>query len=333
MSRRVWAGIAAVTTGAVLLSSCSSITVNSLPQPGRNYRSGYDIVVEFANVLNLPDRAKVVEDGTIVGVVTKINLKSDHVDVILRMAPDVVVPSSVRATMQQATVLGDTYVALETTESGGAASALGPGGRIPLAQTTSPPQLEDTIANMANFVGSGSIQRGQNTIIGLNRVTPPRANGQLPSLVQRVAADLSDLSANIDTVDQWLDGVSGTADVMYRNLPKYRYFWSSDGMLGWERATQTGWYVATVLPSVGSIYSGGFWLVPLLESLVGTTGALQKSKWAFEDEAPAWQRLLTDFFLPVDKYPAINITSVVGPDGRELLGNVQDVLRRLGAMP
>jgi hypothetical protein len=62
-------------------------------------------------------------------------------------------------------------------------------------------------------------------------------------------------------------------------------------------------------------------------------GAVQRSKWAFEDEVPAWRRLFTDFFLPQDKYPAINITSIVGPDGRELSGNVQDVLRMLGAMP
>lgn len=333
MNRRIWSVVAAVLTGAMLLSSCASITVNALPQPGRSYSDGYDIVLEFANVLNLPDRAKVVQDGTIVGTVTKIDLESDHVDVTSRIGRDVVVPSNVRATMQQATVLGDTYVALESDRSGEAAPALVPDGRIPLAQTTSPPQLEDTIAYMANFVGSGSIQRGQNTIIGLNRVAPSRTTGELPNLVKRVAADLSGLSDNIDTVDKWLDGVSGTAEVMYKNIPKYEYFWSPDGMQGWDRSTQTAWYVATVLPSIGSIYSGGFWLVPLLDSLGAATGALQQSKWAFENEAPAWQRLLTDFFLPVDKYPAINITSVVGPDGRELLGNVQDVLGMLGATP
>jgi phospholipid/cholesterol/gamma-HCH transport system substrate-binding protein len=35
----------------------------------------------------------------------------------------------------------------------------------------------------------------------------------------------------------------------------------------------------------------------------------------------------------VEKYPAINITSIVGPDGRELSGNVEQVLRMLGAVP
>jgi hypothetical protein len=104
-------------------------------------------------------------------------------------------------------------------------------------------------------------------------------------------------------------------------------------MLGLDRVTFIGSYLANVFPSVGSVYIDGYWLVPLLESLVNATGALQQSKWAFEDEWPAWHRLFTDFFLPQDKYPAINITSIVGPDGRELSGNVADVLRILGAAP
>jgi hypothetical protein len=54
---------------------------------------------------------------------------------------------------------------------------------------------------------------------------------------------------------------------------------------------------------------------------------------AVEQEIPRYRRLFTDFFLPEDKYPAINITSIIGPDGRELSGNVQQVLQILGAMP
>jgi hypothetical protein len=84
---------------------------------------------------------------------------------------------------------------------------------------------------------------------------------------------------------------------------------------------------------VGSVNSGGYWLVPFLSSLADATGALQQSKVNVEEEIPKYRRLFTDFFLPEDKYPAINITSIIGPDGRELSGNVQDVLRMLGATP
>lgn len=332
MSR--WLRSVGAAVGVMLLSSCASITVNSLPQPGGSYSDGYDIVMEFANALNLPDRAKVMMDGTTIGVVTGVNLTGDHVDLTSRIDSAVVVPSNVHATMRQATVLGDIYVELERPQADDVlATAVAPQGRIPMAQTSSPPQLEDTIANLANFVGSGSIQRVQNTIIGLNRVTPSD-RGELRQIVTRVATDLSDVANNIDVVDKWLEGAAGTADALHGNLSSFSSWVTPIGMIGWDRATQVGVYVGTLLPSIGSVYSSGFWLVPMLNSTAKAMGAVQQTKWAFEgEEYEAWHKLFTNNFLPVDKYPAINITSIVGPDGRELSGNVQDVLRILGATP
>ncbi len=331
--RRSMAAAVAAGSVAVLLSGCTSLSVNSLPQPGNQYRDGYDMTLEFSNVLNLPDRAKVVLDGTPVGVVTGVDVEQDRVDVTARIDSVVAVPANSRATLQQATVLGDTYLALERPTGDIAPGApVPPDGRIPLAQTVSPPQLEDTLANLANFVGSGSIQRIQTSIMGLNRVTPQRSD-ELRAMVSRVAEDLSDLGDNIDTVDQMLSGASQTGAVLSANRPNYRFWFSDTGMLGFDRATETSSYIGTLVPSIGSIYSGGYWLTPMLSSLADAMGALQKSKWAIEDEYPKWQTLLTEYFMPADKYPAINITSITAPDGRELLPNVQDVLRILGAMP
>ena len=331
MKRRIWSAAVGIAT-ALALSSCATINPNSLPQPGKSYGDGYDITIEFDNVLNLPERAKVVMDGTEVGVVTKVAVASRSVNVSARIAPGVEVPSNTKAALQQATVLGDIYVTLDRPHGQAAASALAPGATIPVAQTTSPPQLEDTIAHLANFVSSGSIQHIQNTIIGLNRVTP-HGQDAVRRLASRAAADLSDLSNNIDTVDQWLSGVHGTTDVLYNRLSSAEHWFSPKGMLGFDRSFELSTSLATIFPSVGSVYSGGFWLVPLLNSLVDATGALQLSKWAFEDEYPAWRKLFTDSFLPQDRYPAINITSIVGPDGRELSGKAADVLRILGAAP
>lgn len=319
---------------AISVSSCAAITVNDLPQPGNSYRDGYDIVIEFANVLNLPDRAKVVMDGTTVGVVEKVKVAKAGVDVTTRIDGSVKVPSDVRAVLQQATVLGDIYVALDRdlNRPSDGATALAPGGRIPLGQTTSPPQLEDTIASMANFVASGSIQRVQNTIINVNRVTPKRAE-QVRAIASQVTRDLGDLSTNIDTVDKWLKGVTGTVDVMSSSIPLYRYWFSPAGMVAFDRTTEASIAISTLLPSIGSIYTGGFWLVPLLNSLGTALGAVQKSKWAVEGEYRPWRKLFTELFLPEDRYPAMNITSVVTTDGRDITNNVQDVLRMLGATP
>lgn len=332
MIRQIWA-ITGFFLGVLVLSSCAALNVNVLPQPGKNYRGGHEIVMEFDNVLNLPNRARVVLDGTTVGVVTKVEPRAEYVDVTARIDAAVMVPSNVHAILQQATVLGDIYVALERPETEQPATrTLRRGDRIPLAQTTAPAPLEATIANLANFVSSGSIQRMQNTVIGLNRVQPT-GEGALRKLVHQVSADIEDLGQNLDLVDRWLEGVSATTQVMHNRIPSFVDWFSPRGMRAFDETLRMSGYVGTLFPSLGSVYSGGYWLVPLLNSLADGFEAIQHSKWAFEDEYPAWQRLLTDFFLPADKYPAINITSIVGPDGRELTDNVQDVLRILGATP
>jgi virulence factor Mce-like protein len=324
--------VVATSVVLVTLSGCASISPNSLPQPGKTYSGGYDIILQFDNVLNLPERAKVVMGGTEVGVVTKVAVARHSVDVTARIAPGVRVPTNVHAALQQATVLGDIFLTLDAPRDQPPAPPVAAEATIPLAQTTSPPQLEDTIAHLSNFVTSGSIQRLQNTVIGLNRVVPPE-QGAVRRLSSQVAADLSDLSDNIDTVDQWLGGVQGTTNVLDTRLSSAQYWFSPKGMLSFDRAFELSTYLASIFPSVGSVYIGGYWLVPLLNSLVDATGALQQSKWAFEDEWPAWRKLFTEDFLPQDKNPAINITSIVGPDGREMSGNVADVLRILGAAP
>lgn len=327
------AAVVAAVALSSALSSCASLNVNSLPQPGTSYRDGYDIVMAFASVLNLPDRAKVVLDQRTVGIVNKVTLASGQVDVAARIENDVVIPSNTRAVLQQATVLGDIYVALERPPADVPAGApLRPGGQIPLAQTTSPPQLEDTIGYLANFVTSGSIQRVQNAIIGINRVTPS-GQGQIRRIATQFVANITDLSNNIDTVDKLLGSVAETGNVLNDRIPAYQKFFSREGMLGFDRGTEALGYAGTLLPSVGSIYAGGFWLVPFLNSAADAAGALQRSKRVIEEEIPKLRRLFTDYFLPQDKYPAINITSIIGPDGREMSDNVQDVLRILGAMP
>lgn len=330
MTARLRAAIAAVAC-AVTLTSCASLNVNAIPAPGASYDDGYDVVMRFASALNLPERAKVVLDGVTVGVVSKMSLTKDSVDVTARVAHGVTIPSDIHAVLQQATVLGDIYVALERPPANAPAPALKAGGVIPVAQTASPPQLEDTIASLANFVSSGSIQRAQNTIIRLNRVVP--SSDEVRTLTARVQTDLSALSANIDRVDQLLDGVSKTAAVVNGYIPQLQYWFSPTGQRGFDQTVAVANYLATVLPGFGSITLGGYWLIPLLTSLADATGALQLSKVAGEAEIPKYRRLFTEYFLPADKYPAINITSIVGPDGRELSGNVQDVLRILGATP
>ncbi|GAB1811949.1 MlaD family protein [Mycobacterium sp. MUNTM1] len=313
-------------------STLSSLSVDAIPVPGHTVRNGYDIVAEFANVLNLPDRAKVVMDGTTVGQVTKVALAGNHVDVTARIQGGVEVPSNTSAVLQQATVLGDIYLALEPPpNSATPARPLAAGGRIPLQQTVSPPQLEDTIANLANFVGSGSIQRAQNTLVRLNRITPPK--DEVRRVVSQVTTDLTQLSDNVDTVDVMITGLEQTSNVVGTYAPQLSLWFTPQGVRGFERSTVVAREFGYLLPSVGSIYSGGYYIVPTFSALADAMTAVQGSKQAVEAEYPRWRKFILDYFLPQEKHPAMNITSIVGPDRRELSGNVEQVLRMLGAVP
>ncbi|WP_240431228.1 MlaD family protein [Mycobacterium kyogaense] len=320
--------VAAVLCG--LATSCSNLNIDAIPQPGNDHRDGYDLVAEFANVLNLPDRAKVVMDGTTVGVVTDVRIAGDHVDVTTRLDRDVIVPTDVRAVLQQATVLGDIYVALEPPQDADrTVGAMTPGARIPLTQTISPPQLEDTIAHMANFIGSGSIQRAQNSLIRINSVTP--ATDEVRRVVSQVTADVTDLSDNIGTVDTLIQGVQQTANVLAVRTPALSLLFSQQGVAGLDRDMVLANTFGRLLPSLGTIYNGGYWLVPLITSLANALESVQGSKRAIEAEYPLYRQFIIDYFMRQDKYPAVNITSIIGPDGRELSGNVEQVLRMLGA--
>jgi len=317
------------TTGC---SSLSSLSVDAVPVPGHTVRDGYGIVAEFVNVLNLPDRAKVVMDGTTVGEVSKVAVAGNHVDVTARIQGGVEVPSNTSAVLQQATVLGDIYLALEPPLGGATPSRpLAAGERIPLQQTLSPPQLEDTIANLANFIGSGSIQRGQQTLVRLNRITPPK--DEVRRVVSQVTTDLNQLSDNIDTVDVMITGLQQTSNVVGGWAPQLSFWFTPQGVRGFERSTVIAREFGYLLPSVGTIYSSGYWLVPAFSSLANAVTAIVGAKRVVEGEYPRWRKFILDYFLPQEKHPAINITSIVGPDRRELSGNVEQVLRMLGAVP
>ncbi|OHV06247.1 mammalian cell entry protein [Mycobacterium talmoniae] len=317
------------------LSGCSSLaalSVDAIPMPGHSYTDGYDIVVEFANVLNLPDRAKVVMDGITVGAVSKVAEVGTHVDVTARIQEGIAVPSNTTAVLQQATVLGDIYLALEPPADGAAPAApVAAGGRIPLQQTISPPQLEDTIANLANFIGSGSIQRAQHTLVRLNRITPPK--DEVRRVVSQVTTDLNQVSDNLETVDAMITSLEQTSNVVGGWAPQMSFWFTPQGVRGFERSTVIAREFGYLLPSVGTIYSSGYWMVPAFSSLADAMTAIQGAKQVVEGEYPRWRTLLNEFVLPVDKYPAINITSIVGPDGRELSNDVEQVLRMLGAVP
>ncbi|GAA5065126.1 hypothetical protein [Nocardia callitridis] len=91
-------------------------------------------------------------------------------------------------------------------------------------------------------------------------------------------------------------------------------------------------YISQILPSVGSVYEGGLWMVPMLNSLADAGGTL-RGIW---DEGPADTAKLSEFLrttvLPFAEHPSVDIRSVQTADGEQVVTDVENVLRMLGAV-
>ncbi|MCA0157330.1 MlaD family protein [Tsukamurella sp. M9C] len=210
-------GVATVATGAVL-AGCGSVPFNpsAIPAPGQpGGGDGYVVHLDFTNVLNLPDRARVVFDGVVSGRLQKVTLEEGKAVVDVKINNGVQVPNTVTATLQQDTILGDTYVALKTTP-GKPGTPLKGGDTLPTTQTKPPTQIEDILADLANFLGSGSLMQLQDTFSRINSNLPADPQ-KLSGLVKTVSQTVVDLGAQSDNVSQAITSVGGLVTTVNDN--------------------------------------------------------------------------------------------------------------------
>ncbi|MFC8529928.1 MlaD family protein [Nocardia sp. NPDC057227] len=324
------AAVTALCATALVSSGCS-LGPDDLPSVRGGIGDSYDVHLEFAGVMNLPNGADVMMDGLRIGEVSEVAVRSDTVRVTVRLGEDSRVPASTRAIIRQNTLLGDTYVALDHDAVGPAERFLRADDTIDVDRTSSPPQLEDTIAVLAYFVNGGSIQRIQDTMGRINAVLP--VPGDTRRLAALVSTDLRDLSGGIGEIDRLLDGFDATAVAVNSRAETLGTLFSADTGYYWRRvAINIVSYISQILPSVGSVYEGGLWLVPMLNSLADTGGVL-RGLW---DSGPADAARIADFLrltvLPFAAHPAITIRSVETGAGEQIIADVENLLRMLGAV-
>ncbi len=210
-------GVATVAAGAVL-TGCGSIPFNpsAIPAPGQpGGGDGYTVHLDFTNVLNLPDRARVVYDGVVAGRLQKVTLAKDKAVVDVKILDGVQVPNTVTATLQQDTILGDTYVALKSTP-GKPGTPLKAGDTVPTSQTKPPTQIEDILSDLANFLGSGSLMQLQDTFSRINDNLPADPQ-KLSGLIKTVSQTVVDLGRQNDNVSQAITSVGSLVNTVNDN--------------------------------------------------------------------------------------------------------------------
>lgn len=190
----------------LLLSGCTG-GAPGIPMPGGIRGETYDLDIEFANVLNIPDGAKVLLNGNRVGELRSVTLGAATATTRIAVRVGTAIPASTRAELRQTTLLGDIYIALiPPAEPGG--RLLHDGDRIPVRQTVPPDNVETVMVGVSQFINGGVIARSQNIVRKLNDALPddPR---ELEELTRRAAGQLVELGSSTNRIDSLLsDGAN-----------------------------------------------------------------------------------------------------------------------------
>ncbi|NMN96688.1 MlaD family protein [Antrihabitans stalactiti] len=316
---------------SVFTASGCGIGPKDLPSPQAGVGDAYEVTLQFASAMNLPTGAYVMMNGLRVGEVRNVAVVDQRVDVTVGLKSEAQVPSDVRAVIRQDTLLGDTYIAFDHDPVKPTSTFLAAGDAVPVDRTTSPPQLEDTMAVLAYFINGGSIQKSEDTIARLNNVMPSAAD--VSRLANIAAVDLRDLAGNTTEIDRTLAGLDATSVAISDKKSILDLTMTDEGLKFWRLSAKSILaHISILLPSIGSIFEGGMWMVPMLDSLSATATTGRN----IFDEAPTAAEKISTFIrttlLPFAKNPSVNIRSIETPAGEQLATEVENLLRMLGAV-
>ncbi|WP_280235694.1 MlaD family protein [Nocardia cyriacigeorgica] len=354
LGKRVRIAATALVSAAALTVGGCAFDPAQVPVPGTTVSgSTYPVRIEFANVLNLPARAKVIANGAQVGTVDSVRVvpadeapqgRGGYVVVDIEVSDDVRLPATTIAELRQNTVLGDIHIAL-TTPPDGFDSLLPRGGTITLEHTKPPVQLEDTMAAMAVFVQGGAVGQLQDIINRFNSVLPQDPK-ETQRITQVMAGDAVDLAANLDEVDRLLYGLETNSSVLHEIQPELDNILRPESVHRMDLATTSISGVTDIFGALGPVGQSMTWLTPLVQA--GDAAALAFAPLAtgapLNTASPSNLALLTallrDKIIPfAERGAKVNVSGVsVAPEGGapvsadDEIDRILQTLRMIGAI-
>lgn len=196
----------ALAAAGLVLSGCG-LALQNAPNGTNVEGPSYELVAEFVDVAGLPTGGKVRLGPATVGRVVSMEAKDFHAEVLMRIRTDVELPKGTRAGLELSTALGDQFIALKVPKGAKGGEVLSDGDRIPLADTVRGPDIEDSMALLAQVLNNSGIAQARTIVTELNTMITGREQ-KARALLTRADDVLASLEARTDDFNRTLRAVN-----------------------------------------------------------------------------------------------------------------------------
>ncbi|NYI80823.1 MCE family protein [Nocardioides panzhihuensis] len=227
--RRAVQTFVGVIAGAMVLTGCGTFSVYDLPLPG-GVDAGNDaisVTAQFQDVLDLVPQSTVKLEDIDVGKIDKVWLDDGVATVEMLLKKNVDLPTNVRASIQQTSLLGEKFVALERPAEP-EPTKLDDGSTIPLAQTGRNPEIEEVFSALSLLLNGGGVAQLKTISTELNKALAGREDAARSVLhqVEQLARELDNNKEKIVAAIEALDALAkatnaqmGSIDAALDELP------------------------------------------------------------------------------------------------------------------
>ncbi|VFA99891.1 MCE family protein [Nocardia cyriacigeorgica] len=209
MMRRMATVAAAALTG-LLMASCSSDGIYSIPLPG-GADVGSDpmhIDIRFDDVLDLVPQSAVKVEGVPVGRVEEISLAEDgwtaNVSTVVNSSVDL--PANALAEVRQSNLLGEKFIELSAPDGDASGPRLADGAVIPLTNTRHATEVEQVLGALSLLLNGGGVAQLQPIVSELNRALGGRED-RVRAVLEQANTLIGGLEDQVDDITRALDGL------------------------------------------------------------------------------------------------------------------------------
>jgi phospholipid/cholesterol/gamma-HCH transport system substrate-binding protein len=215
--------------GALALTGCSFRGAASFPLPG-GVGGGYDVKIEFTDVLDLVPQSAVKVNDVTVGSVKKIELSEGGYTAVVTVSlkKDVTLPENALASLRQTSLLGEKFVSLEAPPDP-STERLHDGSVIDLKRTQRNADIEEVLGALSLVLNGGSLEQLQVINSELTKALAGR-EPEVKAFLRQLSGFIGGLDKQKDHIVNALDGLDRlstklaanrqTLDVALRDLPK-----------------------------------------------------------------------------------------------------------------